>query len=221
MALSRSSFDQAFARLSELTSTEPSSADRERAFEFASLVDHWNAKLDLTAARNVDQLVDIVFADAWLMARAIDRPTHVLDIGSGAGAPAIPLVLFAPDVRVTMVEPKQKRVAFMRNAVGTLSLRARAEVVEGRVDPDQAVVAPSRLGAFDAAMARATWDPQTWARAGVTLAPRVWVFAVSEDDVITPPPDTERTQVLHYRWPASQSPRALLAFDRASTSTRS
>ena len=84
------------------------------------LVVAWNAKVDLTAARDADELVDLFLADALILAKL--RPAisglDWVDVGSGAGAPAIPLALLVPELELTLVEPKAKRVAFLRSALG-------------------------------------------------------------------------------------------------------
>jgi 16S rRNA (guanine527-N7)-methyltransferase len=72
----------------------------------------------------------------------IDRDADVIDVGSGAGLPGIPLALARPDVWVTLVEPMQRRIDFLQEVVEALGidnvevLRARAEEVDpkGRAD---------------------------------------------------------------------------------------
>lgn len=139
------------------------------------LVVTWNAKVDLTAARDADELVDLFVADALILAKHQSEPdTQWVDVGSGAGAPAIPLALLVPGLQLTLVEPKAKRVAFLRSALGTLGLgdvqvlRARAEDIASR--------------AHDVAMSRATLDPESWAREGARIARRaVWILLARAD----------------------------------------
>ena len=97
----------------------------------------WNARLDLTAAREEAALAEVLFADA-LVLRArelVPEGARVLDVGSGAGAPALPFAIVRADCRVAMLEPLRKRVAFLRTAIGTLDLAARVTAIEGRIDP--------------------------------------------------------------------------------------
>jgi len=181
------------------------SAHRAAIERFLGLVDTWNAKIDLTAARTADALADVMLADALVMADEDFVPSgaHLLDVGSGAGGPALPLALVRPDVRVTMVEPLGKRVAFLRTAVGALGLAPRVGIVQARAD------ALGDLHA-DVASARATFPPHEWLTIGSTLAPRVLVLTTT-DDVPTTPASARRD----YRWPHSGAPRVLLRFDRA------
>lgn len=59
---------------------------------------------------------------------------YVVDVGSGAGLPGIPLALARPDVRVTLLEPLQRRVRFLEETIDALDLGDRVEVVRGRAE---------------------------------------------------------------------------------------
>jgi 16S rRNA (guanine527-N7)-methyltransferase len=171
---------------------------------FVALVQTWNAKIDLTAARTHEALADVMLADALVMAddAFVASGAHLLDVGSGAGGPAIPLAIVRPDVRVTMVEPLGKRVAFLRTAVGTLGLASRVSVVQARADAIGDVHA-------DVASARATFPPNEWLAIGATLAPSVLVLT-TEGEM----PSGTPTQRRDYLWPHASAPRVLLRFDR-------
>ena len=179
---------------------------------FLKLVHAWNAKIDLTGARTPAALADVMLADGLVMAEPAIVPggAHLLDVGAGAGGPAIPLALARPDVRVTMLEPLGKRVAFLRTVIGTLGLASRVSAVLGRIDP----AFPAFDGAApDIACARATFAPTEWLSIGLALAPRVIVLT-TPDDV----PDGATCTLVHrhdYRWPGSGAPRAIARFDRA------
>jgi 16S rRNA (guanine527-N7)-methyltransferase len=127
-------------------------------------VAEWNARVDLTAARTADELVDLMVADAAALvpvARELRLESWV-DVGTGAGAPGLPLALLAPELRMTLVEPKAKRVAFLRTVLGRVG-RADVRVVRGRSD---------ELGAasHDVAISRATLPPPEWLVEGARVA---------------------------------------------------
>ncbi|ABW16653.1 methyltransferase GidB [Parafrankia sp. EAN1pec] len=77
---------------------------------------------------------------------------EVVDVGSGAGLPGIPLALARPDLRVTLLEPMERRCRFLAEAVAELGLAGQVEVVRGRA-PDVAELPPHRT--FDVTVARA------------------------------------------------------------------
>src|SRR5580698_3967292 len=78
-----------------------------------ALLQQWNARIDLPAARSDDELVDLMLADALLLAPRLPADARVVDVGTGAGAPGLALALLRPDLRVTLVEPLGKRAAFL------------------------------------------------------------------------------------------------------------
>ncbi len=135
------------------------------------LVLAWNARTDLTAARDDAELVDLYLADALVIAasRDVAKGRRWIDVGSGAGAPGLVLALLAPDLELTLVEPKARRVAFLRSAVGALSL-ANVRVERSRSDALPA-------GGWQVALSRATLPPPEWLAEGARLATdAVWVL---------------------------------------------
>ncbi len=172
----------------------------------------WGARMDLTAARTLDELVDLSFADAVVIAREERRRSGTLDgrwvdVGSGAGAPGIPLFLLlsegAPSFRGTLVEPRTKRVAFLRSVLGTLGLEG-LDVVRARSD-----TLPPRT--FSHTVARATLPPPQWLAEGARLATEaVWVLLARE-----PAPSHPGWSIDHeltYCWPATRVPRRALRY---------
>lgn len=169
---------------------------------FAGLVATWSARVNLTGAKEARALAEILFTDACVLAEVVPRDARVLDVGSGAGAPAIPLAILRPDLSLTLVEPLRKRVAFLRTAIGTLDLGARARVEEQRLESP----APF-AGRFDVAMSRATFEPAEWLERGLAIAPRVIVMSGAE-----PLPDVasaERIETREYALAFSGSPRRI------------
>jgi len=88
------------------------------------LIATWNAKVDLTAARTSEELADLMLADALVLARHEPPDRRVVDVGSGAGGPGLALHLTRTDLAMTLVEPLQKRVSFLRTVAGALGTRA-------------------------------------------------------------------------------------------------
>lgn len=72
----------------------------------------WNAKINLTAITDIRLVAYKHFVDALAAAMFIARPSRIMDIGSGAGFPAVPMKVICPDLDVTMVDAVRKRSAF-------------------------------------------------------------------------------------------------------------
>jgi 16S rRNA (guanine527-N7)-methyltransferase len=172
-------------------------------------LDAWRGKVDLTAARSPDELVDLMLADAVVLARHIPDRATVVDVGTGAGAPGLPLALLRPDLRVTLVEPKHKRAVLLRTVLGRFAVGANGllsvEVVQARAEQ-----LPGRV--FDVAVSRATLAPVDWLALGTSLAPagEVWVLLARQAN-----PEIEgwTTEVdLEYRWPLTGARRRAVCY---------
>jgi 16S rRNA (guanine527-N7)-methyltransferase len=132
----------------------------------------------------------------------------VIDVGAGGGAPTIPLALLRPDLGARLVEPRQKRGAFLRTACASLDLLGRVNVEQGRIEPDAPEV---DAGDFDLALSRATFAPEIWVPLGLRLAPRCVALLGSADWS-----DEERAPVdaRDYIVPSSGAKRRALLFER-------
>src|SRR5207244_4408464 len=106
------------------------------------------------AARGGDELVDLMLADALVLATRLAPGARVVDVGTGAGAPGLAIALARPDLVVTLCEPLAKRVSFLRTVLGTV----------GRTDVTLVAKRGEELAAdaWDVAMARATLAPPSW-----------------------------------------------------------
>lgn len=148
---------------------------------FADLLLRWNARINLTGARDAQELWDDHLPDAVVLSGLV-QGTELLDVGSGGGLPGVPFAILRPDVRVTLLEPRNRRVAFLRAARQELGL-SNVSVVEGRVEaPGWIPPAPLRPG-FGAVSARATFPPEDWLEIGRRLAaPGGQIVAFLNDD---------------------------------------
>ena len=93
---------------------------------YAKLLVEWNQKMNLTAITSPEGIAVLHFADSlsFLSAFPLKGDEKVLDIGTGAGFPAIPLKIMNPTVRFTLMDSLNKRLTFLREVLGTLSLDA-------------------------------------------------------------------------------------------------
>lgn len=101
--------------------------------QYLALLLKWNARTNLTAVREPDEIVRRHFAESIFAARRVPLLVKtLLDFGTGAGLPGIPIAICRPEITVTLAESQGKKAAFLREAVRTLGLRA--EVWAGRVE---------------------------------------------------------------------------------------
>lgn len=120
----------------------------------------WNARINLTAVREPEEIVTRHFGESLFAARHLfpsqsawshppsaddqlsttNNPVHVLDLGSGAGFPGLPIKIWAPRIHVTLIESNQKKATFLREVARRVILMhidvfsARAETFLGQAD---------------------------------------------------------------------------------------
>jgi 16S rRNA (guanine527-N7)-methyltransferase len=152
------------ARIAELlrpyVAEAPASALLGQLQYYLDLLLRWNARINLTAVRDPEQIVTRHFGESLFAAQVLlndsqveqafraasnrsnnwerlqarnDLVTTLADVGSGAGFPGIPIKLFVPQLALTLIESQNKKATFMREAVRTLGLD-NAEVFSGRAE---------------------------------------------------------------------------------------
>jgi 16S rRNA (guanine527-N7)-methyltransferase len=100
---------------------------------YLDLLLKWNARTNLTAIRDPEEIVRRHFGESLFAARHIAPGTQtLLDFGSGAGFPGLPIALLRPEIAVTLAESQNKKATFLREAVRSLNLTT--EVWSDRVE---------------------------------------------------------------------------------------
>jgi 16S rRNA (guanine527-N7)-methyltransferase len=99
---------------------------------YLELLLKWNERTNLTAIREPEGIVRRHFGESLFVGSHVGECATLLDFGSGAGFPGLPIQLMRPDVQVTLAESQGKKAAFLREAVRALGLRT--EVWAGRVE---------------------------------------------------------------------------------------
>ncbi len=130
------------ARIAELlhpyVAETPSPASLEQLRRYLDLLLRWNARINLTAVRDPEQIVTRHFGESLFAARVVLDDSAMggktlADVGSGAGIPGIPIKLFAPHLELTLIESQNKKATFLCEAVRTLGLD-NATVFCGRAE---------------------------------------------------------------------------------------
>jgi 16S rRNA (guanine527-N7)-methyltransferase len=161
-----------------------------RVVAFVELLLRWNARINLTGARTSDELLREHLPDSFALAALVPVGASMVDVGSGGGLPALPFTLLRPDVSLTLVEPRAKRVAFLRTAIRELA--ATAKVVGDRME--------EIAGPFQTVSSRATFAPRDWLREGARLVEEggELLFLVHNQAEL-PFPSTAEHRLLHYK----------------------
>ncbi len=104
----------------------------DQLLAYRDLMLKWNRTYNLTALKDPARMVSHHLLDSLAILPWVTGP-ELLDVGSGAGLPGIPLAIARPDLRVTLVDAVQKKAAFQRQAAIELGL-ANVQALHGRVE---------------------------------------------------------------------------------------
>jgi 16S rRNA (guanine527-N7)-methyltransferase len=145
--------------------TDPLSPTQlDQVSTYIDLLLRWNARMNLTAIRDPEQIITRHFGESFFLSRvlsfraqrgippanAANSPDHqltrsadnqiarypdVLDLGSGAGFPAIPLKILNPNVTITLIEAQQRKATFLREVLRALHLDAEVKNVRAETLP--------------------------------------------------------------------------------------
>ena len=104
--------------------------------KYIDLLLKWNARINLTAIRTPQEIVERHFGESFFAAKhilALGPVKSAIDLGAGAGFPGIPFALLAPEVEATLIESNQKKSTFLKELIYLLELR-NVKVFNGRAE---------------------------------------------------------------------------------------
>ncbi len=102
---------------------------------YLTLILRWNARINLTAIRDPQAILERHFVESIAFAHALPKDIgSLLDFGSGAGLPGIPIAICRPEIAVTLAESQGKKAAFLQQAARTVKLPIQIQVHAGRAE---------------------------------------------------------------------------------------
>lgn len=128
------------AMLADAGINQLDSATYDLFADYLSLILRWNAKTNLTAVRDEEGILSRHFVESIACAQALPAGIRtLLDFGSGAGFPGVPIALCRPEIEVTLAESHGKKAAFLQEVARTLGLKVhvyprRGETLKGPYD---------------------------------------------------------------------------------------
>lgn len=105
----------------------------EQFYQYEKLLLIWNEKINLTAITKPEEIILKHFIDSMTIAKYIGANKKLIDVGTGAGFPGIPLKIIRKDIQITLLDSLNKRVQFLNEIIKQLKLE-EIETVHGRVE---------------------------------------------------------------------------------------
>jgi len=173
----------------------------------------WNAKVNLTGLTTERDIISKHFLDSLSAVRLITsapgliRPgpgRQVLDVGTGAGFPGLVLKLQDPDLVVTLLEPSQKKAAFLHHMIGLLGISG-VSVLIARIED----LKPGQAGPFDLVTSRAVRPELILAEAPRLLAPGGQVLLFRTSPMSDVPSGYRLIRETSFTLPFTDDPRTL------------
>lgn len=176
----------------------------------------WNEKMNLTAIRSEKGIVLKHFLDSLSLVPHLPEISSLLDIGSGAGFPGIPLKMVCPDLEVTLIDSVQKKIDFQKHIIRTLRLKG-ITAIHGRAQDTQALQALG--GRFDGVIARAFSNLDTLLLLGSPFLKKGGsLFAMKGEEVesfsLTEKSPYRFQRLVQFTLPFSSIKRSILLFEK-------
>ena len=191
-----------------------STTQRNQLLDFLFLLCKWNAVYNLTAIRNPDEMLIRHILDSLAAVAVVRRlaPKSLLDVGSGAGLPGIPIAIALPEVAVTLVDAVRKKIAFQLQVRGELGLSIHS--IHTRVE------ALTFNETFDCVISRAFSDLEDLVSSSAErVAPGGVLVAMKAQSPLAEiehlPRDWRVREVVNLTVPGLNAPRCAVILERA------
>lgn len=114
-------------------SIEISSEQAENFYNYMNLLLEWNEKVNLTAITEPKEVILKHFIDSLTISKQIEKGKKLIDVGTGAGFPGIPISIIREDIEITLLDSLNKRITFLQEVIYKLGLK-NIRAIHGRVE---------------------------------------------------------------------------------------
>lgn len=130
-------FYDKFKKELDLLSIKLEKDQLEQFYKYYEILIEWNKVMNLTAITQMDEVVSKHFIDSLSLVKTVKdlgvRDYHIIDVGTGAGFPGIPLKIAFPQLHITLMDSLNKRINFLNEVIGQLNLENMV-AIHGRAE---------------------------------------------------------------------------------------
>ena len=131
---------------------EMNNEQEEKFYKYMKLLIEWNEKINLTAITEENEIILKHFIDSLTVLKYINQTDRIIDVGTGAGFPGIPIAIMMPNTKITLLDSLNKRINFLNDVIKELELK-NIETIHSRSEDCGKDI--SKREYYDIAIARA------------------------------------------------------------------
>ncbi len=126
-------FKKVFKKYSKKLDIEINDNQIDKFYKYMEMLLEWNQKINLTAITDCEEIILKHFVDSLTIEKYIEKGSYLVDVGTGAGFPGIPLKIVREDIRIVLLDSLNKRIQFLNEVINKLDLK-NIEAVHSRVE---------------------------------------------------------------------------------------
>lgn len=126
-------FEEVFKRYSKKLDVEINNNQIDKFYKYMEILLEWNQKINLTAITDCEEIILKHFVDSLTIERYVEKGSYLIDVGTGAGFPGIPIKIVREDIKMVLLDSLNKRIQFLNEVINQLGLK-NIEAVHARVE---------------------------------------------------------------------------------------
>ncbi len=131
--MNQSEFENIFQKYLESINIVLSGTQKKQFYNYMNLLIEWNKKINLTAIIESEDIILKHFIDSLTVNKFIENESNIIDIGTGAGFPGIPLKIIKPEIEFELLDSLNKRINFLNEVINNLNLK-NIKAIHARVE---------------------------------------------------------------------------------------
>lgn len=124
-------FKKIFLKLANKININLTENQIEKFYQYMKILLEWNKKINLTAITDENEIILKHFVDSLTVLKYINENDRIIDVGTGAGFPGIPIAIMMPNVKITLLDSLNKRINFLNEVIKELDLK-NVETIHSR-----------------------------------------------------------------------------------------